>query len=86
MYLLNDRTSNGAGTAHENYSYLQTIYCWGTFDGAVVTLEGSPDNNEWFTLTSFAEKGVRGIGVNARYLRGSVASAGASTSVDLLVS
>lgn len=86
MQLLSARTTNGSGTSIENYSYLQSVYCWGTFDGATVTLEGSPDNSEWFTLTSFSVKGVKGIGVNARYLRGTVSSAGASTSVTLRTS
>ncbi len=86
MYLLNARTTNGSGTAHENYSYLQSVYCWGTFNGATVTLEGSPDNTEWFSIATFTAKGVKGIGVNARYLRGTVASAGGSTSVQLLLS
>lgn len=86
MYLLNARTTNGSGTAQQNYSYLQSIYCWGTFDGATVTLEGSPDNTEWFPILTFAAKGVKGVGINARYLRGTVAGAGAATTVQLLIS
>ncbi len=86
MFLLQARTTNGSGTAMENTSYLQSVYCWGTFDGATVTLEASPDNSEWFTIVTCTAKSVRGIGVNARFLRGTVSGAGASTSVTLLLS
>lgn len=85
MQLFAARTTNGSATATENTSYLQTVYCWGTFDGATVTIEGSPNNTEWFSLTSFTAKGVKGIGVNARYLRGTVSGAGAATSLTLTV-
>ncbi|MFO1242390.1 MAG: hypothetical protein U1E36_04220 [Rickettsiales bacterium] len=68
MQLLAARTSNGSASAIDNTSFLQSIYCWGTFDGCTVTLEGSPNNTDWFTLTSFTAKGVKCIGVNARFL------------------
>lgn len=85
MRLLQAVTSNTTTTAEENYSYLQTVYCWGTFGGATVTLQGSPDGSEWFDLISFSAKQVVGIGLSARYLRASISGAGGSTSVNLLV-
>lgn len=85
MQLFAARTTNGSGIATPNTSYLQTVYCWGTFDGATVTLEGSPDSTEWFPLTSFTGKAVKGIGLNARFLRGTVSSAGGTTSINLTV-
>lgn len=83
MQLLSQATTNGNSTAHENYAYLQTIYCWGTFDGATITLQASPNNSEWFDVASFTQKTVRGVGLNARYLRANISNAGASTSVYL---
>ncbi len=83
MKLLDTATANGAGEARENTSYLQTVFCWGTFDGATVTLEASPNNSDWFTVLSLSEKAVKGVGLNARFLRGSVSGVGGATSVHL---
>jgi hypothetical protein len=85
MQLLQAATSNTTTAVHENYSYLQTVFCWGTFNGATVTLQGSPEGTEWFDITSFTAKGVIGIGLSVRFLRAVITSAGASTSVTLLV-
>lgn len=85
MQLLEAANSNVVTAAEENYSYLQTIFVWGVFDGATVRLQGSPDGNEWFDLANFNAKEVLGIGLNVRFLRASVTNAGATTNLNLLV-
>ena len=85
MQILQNINTNSTSVAEENYSYLQTVYCYGVFAGAVVTLQGSPDGNEWFDLVAFSTKEVVGIGLSVRFLRGMVLGATASTNVSLLV-
>ena len=85
MRLLDSADSNVTSAAEENYSYLQTVFVWGDFDGASVSLQGSPDGAEWFELAGFTAKEVLGIGLNVRYLRAQVSEAGASTNLFLLV-
>ncbi len=85
MQLLQARTTNGSGTAVDNTAYLQTVFCSGTFGGATVTLEASPDNSDWFSIVSFTTKSVKGVGINARFLRGSVSGATGTTSVNLIL-
>lgn len=85
MQLLKAHGTNITTNPSENYSYLQTVFAWGNFAGAFVVLQGSPDGQEWFDLTSFTAKGVIGIGLNVRYLRAQLGNAGSSTSVSLMV-
>jgi hypothetical protein len=85
MIILENITHNYASEAQENFSYLQTVYCYGSFAGASVNLQGSPNGTEWFDLVTFNSKEVIGIGLSVRYLRGVVSGATASTNVNLLV-
>lgn len=85
MQILQNISTNSIGISQENYSYLQTVYCYGTFAGAMVILQGSPNGTEWFDLVSFSEKEVVGIGLSVRFLRGVVANATISTNITLLV-
>lgn len=85
MQLLQSATSNITTSAQENYSYLQTIYCYGTFGGASVLLQGSPNGIEWFDLVTFTTKQVVGIGLNVRHLRAVITGATGTTNVTLLV-
>ena len=51
--LLANQTSDGRGSeAHVLQDYHSTLFVWGTFGGATVTIEVSPDGIEWFTLPS----------------------------------
>ena len=65
---------------------IRTVYCWGTFGGATVTLEISLDQVVWFPVTgvSFTEKGVINIEARTRYIRG-VVGAGTSESIDMAI-
>jgi hypothetical protein len=85
MQIFQNVTSNSTSASQENYSYLQTVYCYGDFAGANVILQGSPNGAEWFDLVTFTAKEVIGIGLSVRFLRGVVSGATASTNVTLLV-
>jgi hypothetical protein len=85
MIILQNVTSNSTSQAQENYSYLQTVYCFGTFGGANVNLQGSPDGVEWFDLINFTNKEVVGIGLSVRFFRAVVTGATATTNLTLLL-
>ncbi len=67
----------------------RTVVAWGTWDGATVTTEFSPDDGttwiECGTDTTFGADGGGNIYVDPQgiLIRGSVSGAGASTSVSL---
>lgn len=91
-----NQTANATSQSHKRQWFItskvipfatQTVYVWGTFDGANVQLQVSPDGVEWFTPlnATFSAKAVTNINVSAYYVRGIVSNAGASTSVNLVV-
>ena len=91
MKLLDAVTSNGDGDAVDlqdvrrnlNGTVSYTVACYGTFNGATIKLQVSPDNSNWIDAYSFTtQEGVIYDG-GFRYIRGSVSSAGASTSITL---
>ena len=64
------------------------FWAWGDFDGATVSLEASPDGENWFVLgaeVTFREKGVGGFALGPCRLRATLANASASTNVTALV-
>jgi len=61
-----------------------TFWVWGTFDGASISLEASPDGSNWFVLgdaVSFTEKGVGAFQLGPCRLRATLTGAGAATNV-----
>ncbi|PKP77545.1 MAG: hypothetical protein CVT81_09035 [Alphaproteobacteria bacterium HGW-Alphaproteobacteria-3] len=61
-----------------------TFWAWGAFDGASVTLEASPDGENWFavgTSLQFGEKGVGAFALGPCKLRATLSGAGVATSV-----
>jgi len=64
------------------------FWVWGNFDGATVSLEASPDGENWFALgadVTLQEKGVGGFALGPCRLRATLANASASTSVTAIV-
>ncbi|NIJ41878.1 hypothetical protein FHS78_002168 [Parvibaculum indicum] len=64
------------------------FWVWGDFDGASVSLEASPDGENWFALGEqvvMHEKGVGGFALGPCRLRATLANASASTSVSAVV-
>lgn len=67
--LLTNHTTNTSGSeAKVLQNYFSTLFVWGTFGGATVTIEASPNGTEWFTVPdlSITEKYLGNIDVAAR--------------------
>lgn len=90
MKLLNAQTTNATGSTTDladvarNFSERSyTVVCYGTFNGATVKLQVSPDNSNWIDAYSFtSQDGIMYDG-GLRYVRGVLSSAGGSTSLTL---
>ena len=64
------------------------FWVWGDFDGATVSLEASPDGENWFALgteVTLQEKGVGGFALGPCRLRATLANASETTSVTAFV-
>ncbi|MGB5948157.1 MAG: hypothetical protein WBG82_02450 [Parvibaculum sp.] len=86
--ILNGATANGASAPVEWTGGTGTFWAWGTFGGATVTLEASPDGANWFAVgpaVTFAQKGVGGFALGPCKLRASVSSASGTTSVSAIL-
>jgi len=63
-----------------------TLYVWGTWDGATVTLQASPDNGTtWIDLedATFTQNTVTNITLHTmNQIRASISGAGGSTSLN----
>ena len=62
--ILNAMTANGHSAPFEWTGGTGTFWSWGTFGGATVMLEASPDGEHWFNLgpaVNFADNGVGGF-------------------------
>lgn len=82
---------NGNGTALELKSWgsrelsrLYTLFVYGTFDGATVTFQISPDNSNWFTVTGISITAAAAVNAEfrAQYARCVVSGGGAGVAVD----
>jgi len=82
---------NGNGSSFElntggsrNKENLRTVFCWGTFGGATVTVEISIDGTNWFEVSniSFTLKGAVNMEARAVYVRG-VVTGGSGESINL---
>lgn len=94
--LLTNATANGAGAVVPGvalaYAEVKTAWAWGTFDGATVTFQASPDGVEWFDLLdaddaplAFTAKGCENVECRGGHFRAVVSSAGASTSLQAAI-
>lgn len=86
--LLNARTTDGSGTPLELKRALHvpregSLFIFGTFNGCTVTIQDSMDGSTWFDIPSgaFTAKARVNYQTHAKYVRATVSSAGASTSV-----
>ena len=87
MKLLTAVTTNGPGTAQvvlgtTMFTY-STVFAWGTWDGATVTLEMSPDEGTtWIALTdlTFTENAAINMDIAVGiHIRGTVSGVGTSS-------
>ena len=82
---------NGTGSAvqkgqwgNREVDQLTTIYIYGTFGGATVTVEISHDGTNWFnTGIAATAKGVFNLEFRAQYMRAIVAG-GTGSAIDVL--
>ncbi len=77
-------TADGSSAATDWPGGTGTFWVWGEFAGATVTLEASPDGDNWFAVgasLSFSEKGVGAFALGPCKLRAALSGAGDATSV-----
>lgn len=83
--ILSGKTSDGSSPVIEWTGGTGTFWAWGTFGGASVSLEASPDGTTWIpvgTAVSFAQNGVGGFALSRCKLRATVAGASGTTNVN----
>lgn len=76
----NGKTIQLPSPHHQGAKQFRTLYVWGTFSGATVALELSPDGLNWFTVTNadnITAKSVLNIEFKAPYARATVTGGGA---------
>ena len=91
--IFTNQTSNTTSSTFPSDGTVRTVFCSGTFDGAIVKIQSSPDNSNWFDIDglTFNAPANTPDPVNfqiaaAVNLRATVTNAGASTSISLTIS
>ncbi|HEY4342835.1 MAG TPA: hypothetical protein VGN05_00700 [Parvibaculum sp.] len=82
--ILNGVTANGSSRLIDWTGGTGTFWAWGTFGGATVALEASPDGTTWISVgpaVSFTQDGVGGFSLAPCKLRATVAGASGATNV-----
>lgn len=70
---------------NRNKHQLYTFYVWGTFGGATVTLQISPDGTNWFgTGVAITAQGASNVEFRANFVR-AVSSGGAGSALDAML-
>jgi hypothetical protein len=91
--LLLSNAAAGAGSSFEircwgnrEINHLYTLFVWGTFGGATVTLEISFDGVEWFAVSgvSVTAKSALNVEFRARFVR-AVITGGAGVTLNALL-
>jgi hypothetical protein len=86
--ILDDAAMNGSSMPADWTGGTGTFWAWGTFDGAIVELEASPDGDVWFLVgpaACIAEKCVAAFSLGACKLRATVSNAGEETLISVIV-
>jgi len=62
-----------------------TLYVWGTFDGATVKIQASPNGVDWLDITgvSYTSETVENLEIVANSIRAVVTGGGGSVSVNV---
>lgn len=84
----NGDTQDWGGKSNNHLNTRRTVYAYGTWDTATVTIQISPDSGTtWFNVTSgaFTADGYLTFEARATSIRAVVSSVGASTSVSALL-
>ena len=90
-----ENASNGTGTSHSTREDLnrfrttvKTLYVYGTFDGATVKLQISPDNSNWFDVPdadTITVQSVMNIQSRGIAYRGVVSGGSGSESITMIL-
>lgn len=86
--LLDEATASDSSVPVDWPGGTGTFWAWGEFHGATVTLEASPDGENWFTVgpsIQFEEKSVAAFALGPCKLRATLTGAGEDTCVSALV-
>ena len=83
--IFSERTTNGSSQVIEWTGGTGTFWAWGTFGGASVALEASPDGTRWISVGSavkFTQDGVGAFALSPCKLRATVSGASEDTNVN----
>ncbi|ABS62170.1 hypothetical protein Plav_0547 [Parvibaculum lavamentivorans DS-1] len=83
-----DSNANGSSDALVWQGGTGTFWTWGEFAGATLSLEASPDGENWFIVGSpgvFSEKTVSGFALGPCRLRVTIEGAGEETRISAVV-
>ncbi len=86
--ILSGATANGSSAVVEWTGGTGTFWAWGSFGGATVALEASPDGATWFPIgqaVSFNQNGVGGFALGPCKLRASLSGATGTTNVSAIL-
>ena len=85
--LLDAETTNTSSPAKYVQGFQATVFAWGTWDGATVTFEVSPDEVTWFPLTdaTFTANGTINIAVPSTVRIRATSSAVGTSSLNAIV-
>jgi hypothetical protein len=86
--ILNGATVNGSSTVVEWTGGTGTFWVWGSFGGAMVALEASPDGANWFPIgqaVSFSQNGLGRFALGPCKLRASLSGATETTNVSAIL-
>ncbi|MES1991850.1 MAG: hypothetical protein V4441_12995 [Pseudomonadota bacterium] len=83
--ILNGKTTNGSSSVVDWTGGTGTFWAWGTFGGATVALEASPDGTTWIPIgtgVSFGQNGIGAFALSPCKLRATVSGATGTTNVN----
>jgi hypothetical protein len=85
--LFSGQTSSATSTAHQLGRSSAMLYVWGTWDGASIDVQISPDNTNWIsdadrTFTASSSRNLHVCPVPTAYFRAVLASAGTATDLN----
>lgn len=92
MRLLNNSGGGNGATfeirewGNRHIEHMYTLFVWGTFGGATVTVEISPDETNWFPVSgvSITDKVALNLEFRARFVR-AVVTGGTAPSIQALL-
>ena len=87
LSLLSNASSNLNGNSISfKGGWVGTVYCYGTFNGANVRVQVSPEGNTWFNLANLTFQSANVVNMDLLgFIRGNVSEAISGTDITLIV-